>query len=64
MARTISTQQGGRATAEREAPLSACDVARVAYGLFERRGCVDGYDQQDWFEAERIVRERQRRRTI
>ena len=32
------------------------DVARVAYELFERRGGMHGYDQEDWFEAERIVR--------
>lgn len=32
------------------------EVARVAYQLFERRGGGHGQDQQDWFEAERIVR--------
>lgn len=36
------------------------EIARVAYELFERRGRVDGFDQQDWLEAERIVLARQR----
>jgi hypothetical protein len=34
------------------------EIARVAYQLFERRGGGHGQDQQDWFEAERIVRAR------
>ena len=38
------------------------EVARVAYELFERRGRTDGRDQQDWFEAERIVRQQSQRR--
>jgi len=27
-------------------------VAQRAYELFERRGCQDGHDQDDWFHAE------------
>ena len=34
------------------------EIARFAYELYERRGRTDGYDQQDWFEAERLVRQR------
>lgn len=37
------------------------EVARVAYALYEKRGRLDGYDKRDWFEAERLVVERQRR---
>ena len=37
------------------------DVAQVAYELFMQRGGVHGHDQDDWFEAEQLVRERQRR---
>ena len=33
-------------------------IARVAYELFERRGRAHGHDQEDWFEAERILRQR------
>lgn len=31
-------------------------VARKAYELFAQRGYQHGYDQQDWQEAERIVK--------
>ena len=41
-------------------PSSHGEIARVAYELFERRGRVHGRDQQDWFEAERIVQQRRR----
>lgn len=49
-------------TGQAEGPSSSWreEVARVAYELFERRGCVNGFDQQDWFEAERIVAQRRR----
>ena len=36
------------------------DISQVAYELFERRGRTHGRDQQDWFEAERIVLQRRR----
>lgn len=42
--------------------LDAAEISRVAYELFERRGGAHGNDQDDWFEAERIVRARQRSR--
>ena len=38
------------------------EIAGVAYELFERRGRSPGRDQQDWFEAERILRQRRRSR--
>lgn len=38
------------------------EVAQVAYQLFEERGGAHGLDQQDWFLAERIVRQRQQSR--
>ena len=31
------------------------EIARVAYGLFEKRGCIDGHAREDWLEAEKIV---------
>ncbi|MDA8077464.1 MAG: DUF2934 domain-containing protein [Nitrospiraceae bacterium] len=31
------------------------EIARVAYELFEKRGCVPGYHVEDWIEAERTV---------
>lgn len=30
-------------------------VERKAYELYEKRGCQDGNDLGDWFEAENIV---------
>jgi hypothetical protein len=32
-------------------------TARRAYQLYEARGCVDGFDLQDWLQAEREVLE-------
>lgn len=36
------------------------EIARRAYELFEQRGRKDGYDLQDWFQAESELREYQR----
>ncbi len=33
-------------------------VCELAYRLYEERGRVDGFDLQDWMEAEAIIRER------
>jgi hypothetical protein len=33
------------------------DVARRAYQLYEERGGRDGRDQEDWFQAERELRQ-------
>ena len=30
-------------------------IAEKAYELYERRGCCDGRDVEDWLEAERLV---------
>ena len=40
------------------APREAGEVARVAYELYERRGCLDGHDLEAWLKAEAIVRAR------
>jgi hypothetical protein len=31
------------------------EIARVAYGLYEKRGPAPGHDFADWIEAEKIV---------
>ncbi len=31
-------------------------VAQKAYELFVARGCAHGYDVEDWYQAERIVK--------
>ena len=33
------------------------EIARRAYQLFEERGGGHGHDQQDWFQAERELRD-------
>ena len=32
------------------------EIQKKAYELYEQRGCIDGYDLEDWLEAERFVR--------
>jgi hypothetical protein len=34
------------------------EIARRAYQRYEERGRADGNDQDDWFEAERELRDR------
>ena len=50
-------------TSEGITPVDDNQVSKVAYELFERRGRTHGHDQEDWFEAMRIVRQRQRQRS-
>ncbi|MCI0625926.1 MAG: DUF2934 domain-containing protein [Acidobacteria bacterium] len=30
-------------------------IARRAYQLYEARGCLDGFDLQDWLQAQREI---------
>ena len=34
------------------------EIAKVAYGLYEKRGGTDGNAMDDWIQAEKIVTER------
>lgn len=34
------------------------NIRELAYGLYEDRGRVDGYDLDDWLEAEAIFQEK------
>jgi hypothetical protein len=34
------------------------EIARVAYGLYEKRGYARGKDFSDWIEAEKIVKQK------
>jgi hypothetical protein len=36
------------------------EIARIAYELYEKSGCLDGCHLDNWFEAERIVMAQQR----
>ena len=31
------------------------EIARRAYELYEARGCVDGFDVEDWLQAEQNI---------
>ena len=61
MAAAVQTRTRAASARKLSEPAHAGEVARVAYELFERRGRVDGYDQDDWLEAERLVKQRRRR---
>ena len=61
MGSTLQTQTRVRSAKQPAAGAETATIARIAYEFFERRGKVDGYDQQDWFEAERLVRQRRSR---
>jgi len=32
-------------------------VAVLAYSMYEQRGCQDGHDVEDWFQAEKTILE-------
>lgn len=52
---------GKRTKPQAAAPAAAVDaneVARIAYELYEQRGCQPGHDFDDWLQAEIIVRRR------
>lgn len=46
-----------------EQPLDNGEVARVAYRLYEERGCAAGHALEDWLKAEAIVRRRRTERS-
>jgi len=67
--RNISSARGGRSLSKRKDQVSpapavearAADedirarIEKLAYALYQQRGQEDGYDCQDWLEAERMV---------
>jgi hypothetical protein len=58
MARSAGTQTRSKSGFDLAPCGTAEEIARVAYELFQQRGGQHGSDQQDWFEAERIVAQR------
>lgn len=46
-----------RATRKKPVEISHEDIARRAHELFERRGGQHGFHLEDWYEAERQLRE-------
>ena len=61
MGTTLRTPAKARSARQSPAGAETAEIARVAYELFEGRGRADGYDRQDWLEAERVVRQRRSR---
>ena len=47
------TKSGGEAPAGDD---RAATIARIAFEKWQARGCPDGDDRRDWFEAEQEVR--------
>lgn len=37
-------------------------IAKKAYEIYEKRSCQPGHNQQDWLEAERLVRRSMRQK--
>lgn len=58
MGTTVRAQGKAQAARKPAEGAGAEEIARVAYEFFERRGRLDGYDRQDWLEAEQFVRQR------
>lgn len=46
-----------RKSAPRSLHPSSADIANRAFALYCERGCQDGYDVQDWLQAERELQE-------
>lgn len=53
---TITTARN--ATIQGNAVISSDDVRQRAYELYEQRGRLEGFHEQDWFEAETQLRNR------
>jgi hypothetical protein len=45
-------------TSESNGGPSPAEVQRLAFELYVQRGCCNGHDKDDWYEAERQLRQR------
>ena len=57
---TVTTKDGGAVhinLGRHDQSLPEQFVRKVAYTLYERRGRQDGHDQEDWFRAEKTVKD-------
>ena len=59
--RRISLEEAPGSSPADEQPVYE-EIAKFAYELYQKRGKADGNDLEDWFEAEKILRERKRHR--
>lgn len=44
-------------TESKTTQIASEDIAKLAYALWQQRGCPEGTSHQDWTEAEQQVRE-------
>lgn len=51
---TLSTRKGKK---QIDFNLYTRMVEQKAYELYEKRGCGDGNDWEDWFQAEKLIEE-------
>jgi hypothetical protein len=42
-----------RSASSSESAIPSTDIAKRAFEIYCERGCRDGYDMQDWLQAER-----------
>lgn len=56
MARTNSNQGSSTGTSSNLTDM----IRKKAYELYQKRGCKPGHSMDDWLEAERIVKQKQR----
>ena len=55
-AQEVSTDINQKPAATKTAAQPLGDqISQRAYELWQKRGCVHGFDQQDWLEAERLL---------
>ena len=55
--------RNGKSPRASEDAVPSGEIAQTAYELFQQRGGAHGQDQEDWFEAERIIRARRQARS-
>ncbi len=51
------SRKGSKSSAVKESPDLRRIIEEKAYELFEKRGRIHGNDWEDWFVAERLVKE-------
>jgi hypothetical protein len=55
---SVSAATGVATTSESNGGPSPAEVQRLAFELYVQRGCCNGHDKDDWYEAERQLRQR------
>ena len=54
---TTAADRARKVMTDGAADVTEHDIARRAYDLYLGRGCEDGHDVDDWFQAERELRD-------